>query len=187
MLFRSVSIIQMTARLDAGGVILQEAVPIGPNQTAGELEEVLAPLGARLALLAADHIAAGTAAPIPQDPSQVTRAPRVRKEDGRIDWTRTAGQIHDQVRACNPWPIAFTEWSRDGKTAVRLQILESRPVAGGGPASAGAVVAVEKDRFEVQTGAGRLAVLKLKPAGKPAMDAGAFLRGASLAVGQEFH
>jgi methionyl-tRNA formyltransferase len=182
-----VSIIQMTPRLDAGGVILQESVPIGPNQTAGELEEVLAPLGARLALQAVGRIASGAALPIPQDPSLATKAPRLKKDHGRIEWTRTAQQIHDQVRALNPWPIAFTEWRRDGHAPLRLQILESRPEPQAETDSApGTVAAVHKDRFEVATGAGRLTVLRLKPAGKPAMDAGAFLRGAALAVGQHF-
>src|SRR5262249_42189523 len=94
-----VTIIQMTPQLDAGGMLLQEAIDIRPYETAGELEARLAPLGAKLALQAMEQIAAGTANPIKQDQSQVTKAPKLKKEDGLIDWNRHAEQVWNQVYA----------------------------------------------------------------------------------------
>src|SRR6516165_4124868 len=88
-----VTIIQMTPQLDAGGMLLQEAVDIGPEETAGELEARLAPLGAKLALKVLDRMEAGPVAGIPQDKSQVTKAPKLKKEDGLIDWTASAEQV----------------------------------------------------------------------------------------------
>src|SRR5947207_1623478 len=82
----------------------QEAVPIGPEDTAGDLEKRLAPLGARLALTVIEQIAAGTATGRPQDKTQVSKAPKLTKENGLIDWTRPAQAICRQVRAMQPWP-----------------------------------------------------------------------------------
>ena len=183
-----VSIIRMTPRLDAGGVILQGAVPIGPDQTAGELELVLADLGAQLALDAVRRIRAGTDHAIPQDPARVTKAPRLKKEDGRIRWERSAQQIHDQVRALIPWPIAFGEWRRAKGAAVRIQFLKTRPLpdlsSTGQPP--GTVSAVSDEGIQFQTGAGQLRLLELRPAGKPTLPVREFLRGNRVAVGDRF-
>src|SRR5262245_11416637 len=103
-----VTIIQMTPQLDAGGMLLQEAVDIGPEETSGELEARLAPLGAKLALQAIEQIASGTAKPIQQDKSQATKAPKLKKEDGLIDWNQNAWQVFNQIRAMQPWPTAYT-------------------------------------------------------------------------------
>src|SRR5262249_45448349 len=92
-----VSIIKMSIYLDAGAVVAQEAIEIGPDETAGELEARLAPLGGKLAVHVVDQIASGTAQGIPQDKSQVTKAPKLTKEHGLIDWTRTAEQVCNQV------------------------------------------------------------------------------------------
>src|SRR5262249_45967885 len=83
-----VTIIRMTTGLDAGDMLAQEAIDILPDETAGELEARLAPLGARLAFRAIEQIAAGTAQGVKQDKAQVTKAPKLKKEDGLIDWTR---------------------------------------------------------------------------------------------------
>src|SRR5262245_53193469 len=85
-----VTIIQMTPQLDAGGMIAQGTVDIRQDETAGELEARLAPGGAKLALESIEKIVNGTAKPLPQDKGQVTKAPKLKKEDGLIDWTRTA-------------------------------------------------------------------------------------------------
>src|SRR5215469_9835627 len=84
-----VTIIRMTTGLDAGDMLAQEVMDILPDETAGELEARLAPLGARLALKMVDEIAAGTAHGVKQDQSQVTKAPKLKKENGLIDWTRS--------------------------------------------------------------------------------------------------
>src|SRR5262249_40175529 len=115
-----VAIIRMTTGLDAGDMLAQEAVDIGPEETAGELEARLAPLGARLAVQVIGQIAAGTATGVKQDKSQVTKAPKLKKEDGLIDWTRDARQVCNQVRAMQPWPTAYTFFHHQAQPPRRL-------------------------------------------------------------------
>ncbi len=96
--------------VDAGDILLQQPVEIDPDETAGELETRLAELGARLVLDTVDGLAAGTITPRPQPRGQATRAPRLCKEDARIDWTRPAAAVRNLVRGMNPVPGAFTTW-----------------------------------------------------------------------------
>src|SRR5229473_6630632 len=103
-----VTIIRMSVALDAGDMLAQEAVDIGPDETAGEVEARLAQLGAKLAVKVVDQIAAGTDRGVKQDKAQVTKAPKLKKENGLIDWGRTAEQVCNQVRAMQPWPTAYT-------------------------------------------------------------------------------
>src|SRR4051794_32594863 len=85
-----VTVIRMTPRVDAGGMLAVATTPIDPDETAGELEERLARLGAPLVVEAIAALDAGTARILPQDKAKVTKAPKLRKEDGRIDWTKPA-------------------------------------------------------------------------------------------------
>ena len=115
-----VTVIRMTPRIDAGGIIAIARTQIGPDETAGELEDRLARLGAPLVAKSIAALAAGPVPILPQDRSKVTRAPKLRKEDGLIDWSRPAGVVHDLVRAMQPWPVASTTWRpRVDETGVR--------------------------------------------------------------------
>jgi len=107
-----VTIIRMSVALDAGDMLAQEAIDIGPDETAGELEARLADLGARLATKAIDQIAAGTAQGVKQDKTQATKAPKLTKEHGLIDWSRSGQDVCNQIRAMQPWPTAYTFWDR---------------------------------------------------------------------------
>src|SRR5262245_32297146 len=117
-----VTIIRMTTGLDAGDMLAQEALDIGPDETAGELEARLAPLGARLALEVIEKMRAGPVAGVKQDPAQVTKAPKLKKEDGLIDWSRPAERVVRQVRAMQPWPTAYTWLHQAGKPPLRVII-----------------------------------------------------------------
>jgi methionyl-tRNA formyltransferase len=177
-----VTIIRMSVRLDAGDMLAQEAVDIGPEETAGEVEARLAPLGAKLAMQVIDAIAAGTAAPgRKQDPALVTRAPKLTKEHGLIDWTRTAQQVCCQVRAMHPWPTAYTWWHRAGQPPLRLIIHRAAPAAAFAKDSAaqpGELLTADPQRLCVTVGGGEVVeVLELQPAGKRRMSAAEFLRG----------
>src|SRR5579885_2532384 len=101
-----VTIMQIDAGLDTGDILLQRSTPIGPDETAPELAARLAPLGAELLIEAIDQIANGTAHPKKQDEQQATYAPLLKKEDGRVDWTRPAGSIYNRLRGFTPWPGA---------------------------------------------------------------------------------
>jgi len=176
-----VTIIKMSISLDAGDMLAQEATDIGPNETAGEVEARLAPLGARLALQMIEQIENGTVQGRKQDPSQVTKAPKLRKENGLIDWGRSAEQVCNQIRAMQPWPTPYTFWHRSGQPSLRLLILRAvaRPRREDEPTASPGEILVpgELKRLHVAAGDGVVEVLELQPAGKRRMTAEEFLRG----------
>jgi methionyl-tRNA formyltransferase len=179
-----VTIIQMTPRIDAGGILDIARTEIGADETAGELEERLAQLGAPLVAKAIAALASGPVPILPQDRSQVTKAPKLRKEDGLIDWSRPPQAIHNLVRAMQPWPIASTNWyPRDShaKGPTRIIVHRTEIVSGGGPA--GEVLAAEGDRLVVAAGKGAIRIVVLQVPGKRPFTAAEFLRGHRVQVG----
>jgi methionyl-tRNA formyltransferase len=191
-----VTIIRMSPFLDAGEMLAQEALDILPDETAGELEARLAPLGAKLALRVIEQIAAGTTQGIKQDRSQATKAPKLTKEHGLIDWSRSAIEVCNQIRAMQPWPTAYTFLHRSGKPPMRVIISRASTggtTVGGGPGNyPGRIIpaALPGGRLQVEAGKGpdasRLDVLELQPAGKRSMTATEFLRGNPLHEGDHF-
>jgi methionyl-tRNA formyltransferase len=184
-----VTIIRMTTGLDAGDMLAQEKLAIGPEETAGELEARLAPLGAKLAIQVIERMAAGTLAGVKQDPSLVTKAPKLKKENGLIDWTRPAQGVCNQVRAMQPWPTAYTWWHRQDKPPVRVMISRctahpQEPATGVRPG--GCLIGPELSELRVAAGQGVVEVLELQPAGKRRMMAGEFLRGHAVHEGDWF-
>ncbi len=170
-----VTVIHMTPQLDAGPAIAQGRMEIGPDDTATDIEPRLAEIGAPLVLQALTAIADGTVKPIEQDASQATRAPRLTKELGEVDWTRPAAAIKNQVRALQPWPKTYTFWHRAGGEPVRL-ILDRVRVANTSGAP-GTVLEAEGERLLVAAGDGALLIEALQPAGKRSMSAAEFRRG----------
>jgi methionyl-tRNA formyltransferase len=194
-----VSVIGMTPRLDAGRVITARETPIGPRETAAELETRLAEIGSQAVLDAIDRLEATVAAGhdpaevgIPQDEARATRAPRLAKADGLVDWSRPAAAIERMRRAFDPWPRAVTFFERADEVRQRL-VLAALEVASPEefPASAaepGTVVAAEPapdpGRIVVACGGGTaLVITRLVPEGKRAMTAAEFLRGSPLRPG----
>jgi methionyl-tRNA formyltransferase len=158
-------------KVDTGGILLQRAVDVGPETTAGELAEQLASIGARLVLETVDGLAAGALRPLPQDDALATPAPKIHREQCRIDWTRPASVVHNFVRGLSPAPAA---WTLHGGTLLKL--LRSVPDASLPSAPAGAVVA-DGASLRMACGEGWLRVLELQQEGRKAMTAEAFLRG----------
>jgi methionyl-tRNA formyltransferase len=187
-----VTIIRMSAGLDAGEMIAQEAIDILADETAGELESRLAPIGARLALETVDRLAIGPVAGVKQDPTQVTKAPKLKKEMGLIDWSRPADQVWNQIRAMQPWPAPYAYFRRSEQSPMRIQITDAVPIqTATGPGKPGEI---SQDRTEdgepvmlVHTGEQTmLRVLSLQPAGKRQMTAAEFLRGRPIQSGDRF-
>jgi methionyl-tRNA formyltransferase len=186
------TLIQMTPGLDAGPCLGQQRTPIDPDEDAAALETRLADLGAAMVLEVVEQLAAGTARPTEQDAAQASKAPRLTKEHGAIDWSRSAVEIKNQVRAVRPWPRAYTYWQRanagDGVPPLRLNIDrvsvigEAASAAGTAP---GTIVCADKQLL-VATGDGTVEVAQLQPAGKRSMPAADFLRGHAVAVGDRF-
>src|SRR5438034_6087677 len=104
-----ITVIYMDEGLDSGDMLLQSKLEILPNDTGGSLHDGLAELAPAALLQALDQLAAGTAPRIPQDSSLATYAPKLRREDGQIDWTQPAEVIERKIRAVDPWPGAFTQ------------------------------------------------------------------------------
>jgi methionyl-tRNA formyltransferase len=179
-----VTVIRMTPRIDAGGMIAVAKTPIGPDETAGELEERLAELGAPLIVEAVAALESNTAQILPQATAKVTKAPKLRKEDGLIDWSRSAQGVHNLVRAMQPWPTAFTLWKRrDDPTRepLRLIVHKTEPVKGTG--APGEVIEAGGDRLVVAAGQGAVRLLIIQIPGKKAGPVTEFLRGHRIAPG----
>lgn len=176
-----ISIMLMTEELDAGPVLLARRVPIGPEETYGELEARLALVGAECLIEALAGWRAGALHPQPQDPAQVSFAPMIRKEHGRIWWTAPAQQICRQVRAFQPWPGAYFFWR--GRL---IKVQRARALDGTGSGQIPGTVLAADDRLIVQTGEGAVELLELQPEGRRRMTAKEFLAGHKLHPGEVF-
>lgn len=179
-----VTVIRMTPRIDAGGMIAFARTPIDPDETAGELEDRLAMLGAPLVVESIAALEAGTARILPQESAKVTKAPKLRKEDGIIDWSKPAAAVHNLVRAMQPWPTASTGWSRAAepdREPLRLIVHKTEPAAGEG--KPGEVIEAEGDRLVVAAGQGAVRLITVQLPGKKAAPVADFLRGHRVAPG----
>ena len=164
-----VTIMKMDAGLDTGPMLRAEAIEITPDETGASLHDRLAELGARLLIPTLDDYLTGDVQPVPQPEDGVTVAPRIEKEQGRIDWSKSADEIDRQVRAFTPWPGTFTEWG--GRA---LKILSGSSVQG--RAAPGEIVH-NNGRTAVGTSYGLYALSRVQLAGKPAVDVQAFVNG----------
>ena len=159
--------------MDTGDIILQEEVPILPEDNAGTLHDKLAHAGARLLLDTVARIKAGTEPRIPQPEEGVSYAPPLERTDEILDWNRPARQLWFQVRGLNPWPGAMTYWQGE-----ILKVWEVSPLKGDGDAAPGEIIAVDKQEgILVGNGKGLLRLEVVQPAGKRRMTASDFARG----------
>jgi methionyl-tRNA formyltransferase len=177
-----VTIIRMSVHLDAGDILAQEAVDIEAEETAGELEARLAVIGGRLAVQVIEQLASGTVQSIKQDKSQASKAPKLTKENGQIDWSRPAHDICNQIRAMQPWPTAYTYWHREGQMPLRLIISKAawREQAASEGVLPGQVIVRPEENSHLWVAAGsgsQVEILELQPAGKRRMAVAEFLRG----------
>ena len=166
-----ITIMRMDAGLDTGPMLLRAAVPIGPTTTTPELHDALAALGGPLVLRAL----AEDPAPQPQPEEGVTYAPKLGKEDGRLDWTQDAAALARRVRALNPWPGTFFRHGEDVVRLLEAEVDENAPAAPPGT--------VLDDTPRVACGHGALRLARLQRAGRGGMAADAFLRGYPLPPG----
>ncbi len=174
-----ISIMQMDAGLDTGPELLRRELAIGPHESAGELHDRLAPLGAQAIVDAVREWAAGTLPAQPQPASGATYAAKIRKEEARIDWSDSAVAIDRQVRAFNPWPVAET---RLGDEQVR--VWEARPAqqaqSTADAVPPGTVVRAVDGQLLVATGDGLLELVTLQFPGRKPLKARAVLNSRPL-------
>jgi len=174
-----ITIMQMDEGMDTGAVLMQESMPIDPGDTAGTLTEKLSVLGAKLIAAAMPLIEAGKLSPLAQDSSRATMAPLLKKEQGLIDWTLSAEEIHNRVRGLSPWPGAYSFLDN---TMVKIIASETGPGSG----EPGALFERDKNTLEAGTGSGLLRIVRIQPEGKNPMTAGEFLRGHRGVSGKKF-
>lgn len=173
-----VTIMQMDAGMDTGDILLTAALPLDDQETAGSLFPKLAALGGSTLLSALKLLKTGQLTAVPQDGEKATVAPMLKKEDGRIDWTTSARQIHCLIRGLDPWPSAYCFY-----TDKRLQLFAPEIVHQDSSAEPGTLLAADKRGLLIATGRDCLLVREVQPEGKKRMPVEAFLCGFPLAAG----
>ncbi len=157
--------------MDTGPILVQRKTKIGEEETAAEVEERLAEMGAQLAVQSVQGLLQGTLSPLPQPPGG-TLAPKLTKDEGRIDWSQDTWTIHNVVRGTQPWPGAWTHLN-----GRRVKLLRSRPTDLPRPAQPPGTVVAEKRRLLVATGDGVLELLTVQPEGCRPMSGCEFQSG----------
>ncbi len=187
-----VTVIHMTPKVDAGPCIAQAVTMIDPEETAVELEARLAESGGRLISRTIDALAAGPLEALPQDPALASRAPRLKKTDGAIDWARPALCIKNQIRALEPWPRTYTFWHRHAQAGtpgppVRMILGPVDVVASPGSSHPpGTVLEAGGDRLVIAAGQGAIAPRTVQLAGKRPLGIAELLRGHKIQPGERF-
>lgn len=176
-----VTTMRLDAGLDTGDMLLKRELEILPGDTSITLAPRMAAVGAELLVATLEGLAKGSITPVPQDNSQATLAPILKKEDGLIDFSRTAKEIHDRLRGFQPWPGAFTHFH--GKT---LKIVAAEPASANLEVAPGELYLHGADQLLVGCGGGTLlALLQLQPEGRKAMAARDFISGYRPALGSK--
>ena len=191
-----VTVIHMTPKVDAGPCIAQAVIEIGPDETADDLEVRLAETGQWLVRRSVDLLEQGQIEVLPQNPLLASKAPRLKKADGAVDWSRTASDLKNQVRALEPWPRTFTYWHRSKGRPVRLilgplevvdpEFLDEETIEKTDGAAPGQVISVSGGRLLIATGSGLVSPAAIQPAGKQMMPIEQFLRGNRVEVVDRF-
>jgi methionyl-tRNA formyltransferase len=174
-----ITIMRVVTALDSGDMFAKAACTIDPDVTSDVLERKLAEIGAPVLVEVVDQIAGGTSVETPQDSELATYAAKITRDDGPIDWTRTALDIHNQVRGLYPWPHAHTTLQGERVIVLRSRVASNAPA----PAPPGSVIETTPDSIHVATGSGTVAILELQIPGRRAMTARDFLAGHPLPAG----
>lgn len=171
-------------KVDTGSILVQERLHIGPDETAGELHDRLAQLGARVVLQTVEAIEEGSIVPQGQDDALATRAPKIFKEDCVIHWRRSASELHNFVRGLSPNPCAWTTYQGKILRIYRTSRRSGQTLAPG--VEPGTIIAVTGDRLLVATAEGDLSIDEVQMEGRKRMRMPEFLRGHSLRAGDLF-
>ncbi len=173
-----ITIMRVDEGMDTGDIIAQRSVVIGDRETGGMLHDRLAKVGAELLLEVIDDIAAGSVTCRKQDENQATFAPKLSKSDGKIDWTQSARDLYNRIRAFNPWPCC-TCLLPDSGDQLRILMANVEHVEG----SPGEVLDVKGDGPLIACGSDGLRLIEVQPQGKRPMSGSAYLCGHALQLG----
>lgn len=176
----AVMVMRMEETLDTGPIALAERVAIGPDMTAGDLHDRLAPLGADLMVRALAALERDALTLTPQSDTGITYAAKIEKAETRVDWRLPWKTVHDHCRGLSPFPGAWCEIGGDeGKPPARIKVL--RTTKGEGSGTPGTVL---DDRLTIACGDGAVRIVTLQRAGKGPMTAAEFLRGTPVVPGR---
>lgn len=188
-----VSIILIEPKVDAGPIIATTSYFPQQNETAIEIEERLSILGADLVVKSIDQIANGSAKPIPQLSQEASAAPKLKKEEGHIDWAKSSLEIINLYRAFQPWPRTFSDWIPQDSPDSRIRLIlgpfvltsedKTKTDTSNPSTLPGYVLKVTKDELLIKTGDGTLRILEVQPAGKKDLSVQEFLRGYDIKPG----
>ncbi|MBO5917604.1 MAG: methionyl-tRNA formyltransferase [Oscillospiraceae bacterium] len=174
-----VTIMHMAKAMDAGDIIAQQATPIDPDETVECLHDRLAQMGAQLLVQVVEQIQNGTATRTMQDEAMVTYAPMLSRELSPLDWTKSARQLHDQVRGLIPWPATTTQLPNGDTVKVFATQLTGQTTA----AAPGTIISAGKQGIDMACGDGQvLRIRQLQAQGGKRMEAADYLRGHPISV-----
>jgi methionyl-tRNA formyltransferase len=179
-----VTIMRMDEGMDTGPMLRRASTPIGELQTAQQLHDELAELGAELLTETLDALEDGAVEPTPQDDDDATYAPLMSKDDGAIDWSASARRVADLIRGVNPWPGAYSFLERTGDR-IKFHLAEPAAQFDGRDDPPGMVIAAD-DELVVATGDGAVRVLEIQAPGRRAMGADDFMNGYTIERGDSF-
>lgn len=174
--------IRLDDGLDTGDMLLKFNLPVTPNQTSVEVFPLLAEEGSQLMVKTLSQLEAGTITPIPQDEDHATLAPILKREDGAIDFHRTAEEIFNRWRGFQPWPGVYTTLNGKKLVISRMQLPESAPIHTGQPGE----ILIDQGRwFLACADNSMIEVTEVQLEGKKRMSAADFLRGHALKSGEK--
>ncbi|MEQ1656424.1 MAG: methionyl-tRNA formyltransferase [Nitrospira sp.] len=176
-----ITTMMMDEGMDTGAMLLQESLPIFPEDTSGMLAPRLAALGGSLLVKTIARLKAGTITPQPQNPALATLAPPLKKEDGVIDWATSASNIANRVRGLSPWPGAYTYLSSE-----RWMVWSATQSPGKPDIAPGTIIEVTKQSIQVATGDGVLALKEIQPSNSKRLTVAQYLAGHRVSAGQRF-
>ena len=177
-----VTIMRIVKALDAGPMMSKVRRPIGEHETSVDVERDIARLGADALVRVVDALAENGAEEVSQDESQATYAPKIEKSDGMVDWSRSAREIHNQIRGLHPWPHAFSDLEGE-RTILLKSAVEDETVQAAVP---GAILETRGDGLLVGTGRGVLRLLTVQREGRRPVSAREFVGGRRLQPGARF-
>jgi len=177
-----VTVQMINEELDAGDIVLQEKVEIDENISAGELYDIVFPIGAQLVTKSIEMLGNGEIVPVKQNHSEATHCGKIDKEMAMINWENNAAKIHNLVRGLNPKPVAWTTFR-----GHHMKIWRTAIFSGDAPSlKAGEIIKFHKKHLLAGTGNGTLEILEIQPENKKKMDGLSFINGYRLASGESF-
>ncbi|NLM10689.1 MAG: methionyl-tRNA formyltransferase [Clostridiaceae bacterium] len=170
-------------KMDAGDILLTKEISIDDDMTAGQLHDKMSIIGAELLLETIHRLEEGNITPIPQEESEVSYAPRIVRETGKIKWEDTATSVHNLVRGTNPWPGAYSYLNGKRMRIWKTNVHDEEKTTGKEP---GTIIEINKDGFSVQTGKGVINVCEIQCDNSKRMTVEQYICGHEVKLGDRF-